>query len=45
MLYWLLDGVMSIFSALHERPLVGGSYLYYLAVNCLYGVRLALPLL
>ncbi len=27
MLYWLLDGVMSIFSALHERPLVGGSIL------------------
>ena len=27
MLYWLLDGVMSIFSALYERPLVGGSIL------------------
>ena len=27
MLYWLLDGLMSIFSALYERPLVGGSIL------------------
>ena len=27
MLYWLLDGFMSICSALYERPIVGGSIL------------------